>query len=260
MTYGHGQEPGNGWPPPSDPEPTLYGRRRASEEDEPDRSHHPRRSADPEPERSWPPLTDRYGPRPPGREGHTGSARVPPPEPRRPERPQGLHPMAPPTDNGSWGPARPHATGSFPAPNSTSGFPAAPPHQTNSFPSSGGMAPVAPMERPGWPGRDTAGVPPHWGEPDLDLPDRRRRPGESSFDHPARHGDGPPRRPKSPLWLTALGLVAVAVLVAVFAAGGYFMFANRGPGPADSGPKLHDISNRTADPAPLTEAEVFPAA
>jgi hypothetical protein len=132
-------------------------------------------------------------------------------------------------------------------------------------PSNGGFAtggfpgPVEPMERPDWPERDPAPVPPRWGEPELDLPDRRRRLADNAFDRAARHGErGPGRRKGSP-GLTALGLLAVAVLVAVLAAGGYFMFASRNPDVADSGPKQHDISNRGADPAPLTEAEVFPA-
>jgi hypothetical protein len=248
MTYGQGYESGNGWHPPPDPEPTLYGRRRPPDgeadpgRDQPYRGH---RAAE---EDSWPPLTDRYVPRP-----HTGTARVPPPEsPPRPEREQGLHPMAPAPDTGNWEVPRPPAHIGFPP--STGGF------ATGGGVASGGFpAPVDPLERTHW--RDPDPVPQQWDEPDLDLPDRRRRTGESGFDRAARHGEAvaPPRRRGSP-WLTALGLLAVAVLVAVVAAGGYFMFVGRGPaGPADTGPKQHDISNRTADPAPLTEAEVFPA-
>src|SRR5438874_4445700 len=71
MTYGQGYEPRDGWPPPSETEPTLYGRRRAPEDDE--AAEAPAyRTAEPE-----------------GRTGtvwsstgtHTGAARVPPPAP-----------------------------------------------------------------------------------------------------------------------------------------------------------------------------------
>jgi hypothetical protein len=120
---------------------------------------------------------------------------------------------------------------------------------------------MEPMERADWRGA----VPQQYHEPDVDLPDRRRRP-DPAYDREARHGRGDAPAPsRAPAWQTALGLVAVAVLVAVCAAGGYFMFSDRGAGNAASadgvpgGPKHHDISNRRADPTPLTEAEVFPA-
>jgi hypothetical protein len=64
--------------------------------------------------------------------------------------------------------------------------------------------------------------------------------------------------------LNALGIAAVAVLVGVCAAGGYIMFNHGGTtgatadGSAAPPPTPHDISNRQADPAPLTEAEIFP--
>jgi hypothetical protein len=121
---------------------------------------------------------------------------------------------------------------------------------------------MEPMERGQW-GHGTASVPEPWGEPDLGLPDRRRRPGEGAFDRSARHGTGdPPARPRGKLWQTVLGLGAVAVLVAVLAAGGYLMFTGRGGAASGepTGPGQHDISNRTADPTPLTETELFPAA
>src|SRR5436309_2357216 len=112
MSYGRGYEPRNGWHPPSDPEPTRYGRRRSPDDDQHDQ---PRLAA--EPEDSWPPLTDRYGPRPPSYGG---------------------------------------------------------------FAPGGSPAPVEPMERARWPERDSTPVPPRWADPEFDLPDRRRRPGESS--------------------------------------------------------------------------------
>jgi hypothetical protein len=121
---------------------------------------------------------------------------------------------------------------------------------------------MEPMERTSWPGS----VPQQWSapqdEPDLDLPDRRR-PRSLGYDREARHGQaGPPPPPKAAPWQTALGLVAVVVLVAVCAAGGYFMFSDRGPASAQvpGAPKPHDISNRRSDPTPLSVAEIFPAA
>src|SRR3989442_5253108 len=88
MTYGHGNEPPSGWPPPSDQEPTLYGRRRsADDEDGPDGEwrafeapptppvaeppYRPRRSADfddGQPHQEGGHLTDRCVPRPGGRD------------------------------------------------------------------------------------------------------------------------------------------------------------------------------------------------
>lgn len=271
MTHGQGYDPPGGWPPPSDREPTLYGRRRAAEDEldgEPVESpYQPRRAADAE----QPPPGERHVPRP------SGTARVPSPTPprpdwsERPERPAGRDPIpppaqypAPPTQHS--GPPQPH-----PHPQPNGNYPPPPPHLAGSHPGAfpGGLVPVEPMERTSWPGRGTAPVPQQWGapgdEPVIDLPDRRRRVG--TYDRTARHGQSapPPPRPKAAPWQTALGLVAVAVLVAVCAAGGYFMFTDRGPAgsaAADgipAGPKPHDISNRRADPTPLSEAEVFPA-
>jgi hypothetical protein len=66
--------------------------------------------------------------------------------------------------------------------------------------------------------------------------------------------------------LTTLGVLAVAILAGVCAAGGYIMFGHPGTGTSSaagvpSAPaKPRDISNRVADPKPLTEAELFPAA
>jgi hypothetical protein len=64
--------------------------------------------------------------------------------------------------------------------------------------------------------------------------------------------------------LTVVGVLAVAVLAGVCAAGGYIMFTHPDVGDVAAGappaqPKPHDISSRQADPAPLTEAEIFPA-
>ncbi len=268
MTYGRGyEEPADGWPPPSDPEPSLYGRRqepdgfRAFEPvappPVPEPPYRPRRSADPE---EGGPLTDRYVPRPPGREGVTGTiwqstgdingrppARVP--EPVEPmERPTGRFSVpAPPSPS-----PRPH-------PHPT---PAPLPHLSGGYPG-GGLVPMEPMERPGRPGT----VPQQWhtpaDEPDLDLPDRRRS-RFGTYDREARHGQtAAPPAPRTTPWQTALGLLAVVVLVAVCAAGGYFMFSDRSSGNSASAgagaPKPHDISNRRTDAAPLTEAELFPA-
>ncbi len=271
MTYGRGyEEPADGWPPPSDPEPSLYGRRRGSERADddgfrafepvapppvPEPPYRPRRSAEPE---EGGPLTDRYVPRPSGREGVTGTmwqstgdinGRVPSrvPEPVEPmDRPTGRFSVpAPPSPS-----PRPYPT------------PAPPPHLAGGY-TGGGLVPMEPMERVARPGA----VPQQWhtptDEPDLDLPDRRRA-RFGTYDREARHGQSeavPP--PRTTPWQTALGLLAVVVLVAVCAAGGYFMFSDRGPGSSASAgagaPKPRDISNRRADATPLTEPELFPA-
>jgi hypothetical protein len=60
-----------------------------------------------------------------------------------------------------------------------------------------------------------------------------------------------PRRP----WLTALGVVAVVALAGVLATAGGVAFLSDPSAPT---PPVHDITSRQADPAPLTEAEVFP--
>ena len=108
-------------------------------------------------------------------------------------------------------------------------------------------------------------VPVQWSappvaEPALDLPDRRRG-GRSR----TRRAADRARRHTSP-WLNAVGILAVAVLVGVCTAGGYIMFSHGGAtgatadGSVAPPPTPHDISNRQVDPAPLTEAEIFPGA
>jgi hypothetical protein len=200
---------------------------------------------------------------------------APPPDAGpRSERTGGLYPTTP-SDTGGWNPPRPHQTGGFASapPYPTGGHPSAPPHLTGGFasphsfnPTGGRPAPVEPMERTAWADRGPGSAPTQWGapsdEPDLELPDRRRRPpGSGAFDRSARHGESEtPPRPKATPWQTALGAVAVALLVAVCAAGSYFMFTDHSPGggAVPAGPTGHDISNRAADAAQLTDVEVFP--
>jgi hypothetical protein len=74
-----------------------------------------------------------------------------------------------------------------------------------------------------------------------------------------------PDHPRSRLWMGTLVFIGVVVVLAVCALGTYFVVNDERHGPADirsgpSGPPLQkrDISSRTVDPAPLTEAEVFP--
>ncbi len=121
-----------------------------------------------------------------------------------------------------------------------------------------------------------APVPAQWGtppgaDPDTPPPDERAQPrrGASGRRGPAgRRGSsgsgGQPDGRHTSAWLTTVGVLAVAILAGVCAAGGYIMF--RHPGAAGDGgagsavtqPTARDISNRAADPAPLTEAELFP--
>jgi hypothetical protein len=80
---------------------------------------------------------------------------------------------------------------------------------------------------------------------------------------PTDTGQGPRSR-----WLAALSTVGVLVLLAVCGLGTYFIAKDEGANATDAGntggaastnPPQRDISSRAADPAPLNEAEVFPA-
>jgi hypothetical protein len=77
----------------------------------------------------------------------------------------------------------------------------------------------------------------------------------------------PPPKPHS-RWMVALATIGVLALIAVCGLGTFFMFKDERNGPADASkasasasPVLlkRDIGSRDVDPAPLTEAEVFPA-
>ncbi|MEV0127501.1 hypothetical protein AB0H83_03410 [Dactylosporangium sp. NPDC050688] len=65
-------------------------------------------------------------------------------------------------------------------------------------------------------------------------------------------------------WIAALSAIGVFVVLAACGLGSWFIFKDEKNGPdsarssATSGPKKRDISSRQVDPAPLTEAEVFP--
>src|SRR6266545_4161949 len=230
MTYGPGQSP-NGWPPPSGPGPRPPGRRRAPEEDGP----------------------------PPGYEERTSQAPAPPPvaePPRRSRRPD--PDPGPLTDR--YVPRRAAADPVW-------------------MGLRGGRGPM-PLDRDGrGEGRRhavAAPVPAQWGtppgaDPDTPPPDERAQPrrGASGRRGPAgRRGSsgsgGQPDGRHTSAWLTTVGVLAVAILAGVCAAGGYIML--RHPGAAGDGgagsavtqPTARDISNRAADPAPLTEAELFP--
>ena len=133
-----------------------------------------------------------------------------------------------------------------------------------------GGAPAAPKPPPGfspYPG----GVPPlpsQWGPgpdaaPEFGLPDhgRSHAPRATSGRRSRRPGRGGRR---TPFWLTVVGVLAVAVLAGVCAAGGYIMFTHpdatgTAAGSPPAQPKPRDISSRQADPQPLSEAELFPA-
>jgi hypothetical protein len=64
--------------------------------------------------------------------------------------------------------------------------------------------------------------------------------------------------------MTALGVAAVVVLVGALLAGAYFVISDNGSAGAKASKATghvnqRDISSQQVDPAPLTEAEVFPA-
>ncbi|WP_344406657.1 hypothetical protein, partial [Dactylosporangium fulvum] len=100
-------------------------------------------------------------------------------------------------------------------------------------------------------------------------PGRGERPGR-----PGRGGTGshpravidpvrPEHRPHR--WIAMLSVIAVVVVLAACGIGTWFILKDERNGPESarssttSGPKKRDISSRQVDPAPLTEAEVFPS-
>ncbi|MDG6105328.1 hypothetical protein Daura_47920 [Dactylosporangium aurantiacum] len=101
--------------------------------------------------------------------------------------------------------------------------------------------------------REPAGTRPA-GRPD------NRRPGKprTAVVDPVRVEHKPHR------WIAALSAIGVFVLLAACGLGSWFIFKDEKNGPdsarssATAGPKKRDISSRQVDPAPLTEAEVFP--
>ncbi|MDT4986536.1 MAG: hypothetical protein QOI74_630 [Micromonosporaceae bacterium] len=110
--------------------------------------------------------------------------------------------------------------------------------------------------------------------PDGQLPDRRRldrrqeegsrRAGTASGASGRSTGPVAATGPSRP-WLTALTAAGIAIVFTALGLGGYVVInrGNTGAGPARPGRhadavQARDISNRVADPAPLTEREVFP--
>jgi hypothetical protein len=92
----------------------------------------------------------------------------------------------------------------------------------------------------------------------------RVRPRTATRPAPGGDDDAPDRH-HSRRWFATLSVVGVLVLLAVCALGTYFMVKDERPGTAVAKqtaaappPKPRDISNRTVDPTPLTEQELFP--
>jgi hypothetical protein len=288
MTYGYG-DPNGGWPP-SEPDPAPRGRRRAPDDEDlrspgsygaPDRAPRygspvdertsqwggtddrgwgapppARRGEEPptgEPRRGQSPLTDRYVPRRP----ETPGARPPAGDERgRGEpRPTLRPPQAWQTDLAD---ERGRQRG-YP----DRGYPEEPPRQRG-YPDDRGYgtdetrpttygrprvnqfgigAPIDPRTRPGYPPRPRTGD--DYYDDDERVDTRR----------PVRE----PARKRGP-WLSVLAVLAAVTLLAVCGVGFYVTFLGPKPG-ADgaNGASVHDISNQTIDPAPLTVAEVFPA-
>src|SRR5437764_406282 len=210
MTYGHGQPP-SGWPPPSEPGPGP-GSRPAGRRRGPDDGDEP---------------TSEYG----SALGTSRTFQPPPPPPvaeapYRPRRAPGGLPMS-----GPLGAPAPPAVGPLgPRPSPAPG----PPPAASASPSGRASVPVSRPSPHPHPYPHPGAVPPlpnQWG-PDpalpLDLPDRRRNPngrnpnGRGTSGRRGRPGDAP----RPPLWLTVVGVVAVAVLAGVCAAGGYIMFTH----------------------------------
>jgi hypothetical protein len=272
MTYGYGDSAG-GWP---EPDPAPRGRRHEQDEEQDGGWSTGRRPERAEP--GWQAPADRgYGgapgySEPPAPRGYPEQA--PPrgyrddpgpvsggrgtPPPRRPEPSWGPEPSREP----SWGP-EPSREPSWGAPGRGEGggrVYGAPP---------GGRAPQAwqtdlaedraqrgyadPRERRG--SVYGAGAP---AAPTRPVGPPRPRTGEV---YPGEDWAEPsaPQRQRGPL-VKVLAVLAAVALVAVCGVGVYVTFLSGNGSDAKSGPNAHDISSQTVDPAPLTVAEVFPAA
>jgi hypothetical protein len=142
-----------------------------------------------------------------------------------------------------------------------SGF-GAPPQQPSPPPPFGGPQEFATPQPLG------AAPPPHpFAPPQQFAPDRafpperfsppdRRAPEWSEARPEARPGAD--RRLPATLWKSILGGVLIIALLVIVGVGA-FSFVHRGNAAAgQSSPPKHDISSQAVDPAPLTEAEVFP--
>jgi hypothetical protein len=185
-----------------------------------------------------------------------------------------MYPGGPLSDTGGWKADRSHpqSPGDFrTSPGSTRGFPPSRPRLADNayLAPVDYLAPVEPMGRPISSGRGDPAARRQWDPPDdepgFDPPDRRWHRGGDPSDRTSRHDpDGEASTRRTRPWMTALGLVAVAVLVAVCAAGGYLVFTAPGSGGSGAdrtpGALPHDITSRRTDAAPLSEAELFPAA
>ncbi len=289
MTYGYG-DPNGGWPP-SEPDPAARGRRRAADEgagDDAWQSERTARQPYPPDERGGPPPTGVYGSRRPAvpaepaedpRYGQShltdrfvrrdGPSVTRPPadgergweQPRPPGRPpQGPdeyddrarrgYADPPGQRRGAYGPppegARPdgqYSGGQYSGGQYEAGGYGDRPARVNQY---GVGAPVDPRTRP-------TGAPPRPRTGDDYYDDER--PGE-----PGGPSGRVPGRKRSP-WTPVLAIVATVALLAVCGFGLHVMFFGGKPGPdGKTGATVHDISNQTIDPAPLTVAEVFPAA
>ncbi len=241
----------------------MYGRRRAPEDDEPpppppagQPPYRPRRQAESE----TGPLTDRYVPRRANLDNgsavhHVQSAPAQPIEhderghPHRyepedwPSPPRDRRPDPPPGEPG--GPERPPR-----GPRPARGAASVPVRRDAPPP------PEAGDDRPSRPlGRARVAPPPNSYDRPTGPADRTA---DLHSDRAAKRGGR--GRPPTPTWMTAVGITAVAVVVAVLVLGGYLMLTGSAapPAPSDTGPKQRDISTRQADPTPLTEAELFP--
>ncbi len=211
------------------------------------------------------PPTDRAYPPPPAERGSVGRAAPPPRRPGSPEpawdaettgyarRPEGPGVQREPQRESQWGEAR--STGRPPQAWQTDLYGDRP--RYDDAPRGGPADPRASRGSVYGAGTATEPYPPADPYTRPAGPPRPRSAGERPAEDWA--DQGAPRR-RSP-WVPALAVLAAVALLAVCGVGFYVTFLGGRPGPdGRSGPTVHDISSQTVDPAPLTVAEVFPAA
>ncbi len=195
----------------------------------------------------------------------------PPDEPGPPAR--GRRRAQPDDDWSAGRPASgPPATGSYRV-TGRHGVPGASGGYEPPAPRSAGYARVPAPVEPSYPEPTYPGYP----DPGRPSPGRRAATGRAGVaprqatrtESRAPAGRAPADRLPQKLWMSVLGGAVVVALLAICGVGAYFMIRDDRSGPAGAKAAVddtatqaqkHDISSQQADPAPLTVAEVFPAA
>jgi hypothetical protein len=169
--------------------------------------------------------------------------------------------LAPPMPTSPPAPPPPRALATPPA-----GMPATPP-RVLATPPARTLATPPPAPAP---------APPRWSRPrpsgpvpavDPIVPSRREPPSRIPEPPAGRHPERDRSRnhPRARLWTVVFATVGALVALGVCGLGTYFVVSDEKNGPADArasvspSAKTRDIASRDVDPAPLTEAEVYPS-